>query len=222
MLTSDSSGKRVDTFEGVVYGLKCHCHPEQGYRYVGVSRNLKSRMSDHRGQARSGNKRPVYKWMRKHGVQNIDPEVLSWHETPSEMFEAEIRQIRILKGQGARLLNVTTGGEGTLGYRHPDEVYSRLAESRKRENLSTETRLKLSESSKRENLSPETRKRMSESHKGKTPAAKLTVEQVKDIWEECKVNPSNIQIANRYGLGRHTIANIRRGRSWTHITGFTR
>lgn len=162
----------------------------------------------------------MYNWMRKHGVANIDPEVISRHSTPAEMFENEIRVIRELRESGVDLLNVTTGGEGTLGYRHPEEVYRKLAESHRRENLSPEVRKRLSESSKRENLSPETRKRMSESHRGKRPAAKLTESQVLDIWEECKTNPSNIEIATRYGLTRHSIANIRRGRSWVTVTGF--
>lgn len=220
MSASDRPRERVRLFQGVVYGLRCHCHPLKGLRYVGVSSNLKSRMSDHRGQARRGNSRPVYKWMRKHGVENIDPVELSVHSTSLEMFEAEIETIARLRAEGQDLLNVTEGGEGTMGYRHSQDVYDRLAESRRRENLPEEVRLKLSESSKRENLSPETRKRMSDSHKGKTPAAKLTEAQVLDIWNECHTNPSNIQIADRYGLKRHTIANIRRGRSWTHITGF--
>lgn len=221
MPTSDCPRERVNPFQGVVYGLQCHCHPLKGIRYIGVSSNLKSRMSDHRGQARRGNSRPVYKWMRKHGVENIDPVELSTHSTSVEMFEAEIETISKLRADGQSLLNVTEGGEGTMGYRHPQEVYDRLSKARKRENLSPETREKLSRSSRRENLSPETRKRMSESHKGKTPAAKLSIDQVKTIWAECQTNPSNIEIANQYGVGKHTIANIRRGRSWTHITGFS-
>lgn len=154
-------------------------------------------MSDHRKNARYGSNRPVYKWMRKHGIQNIDPVVLETVDSVEKMFALEKEYILQYRAAGVNLLNCTDGGEGTLGFRHSAEKYKEMAEKRRRENLSPETRKRLSESSKRENLSPETRKRMSESHKGKAPAAKLTEDQVREIRKECLSNPSNIEIAKR-------------------------
>lgn len=56
----------------VIYGLSCTCHPEKGVRYVGQTIcGVAKRLREHRHGAKKGNL-AVHKWMRKHGVGNIE------------------------------------------------------------------------------------------------------------------------------------------------------
>lgn len=58
---------------------------------------------------------------------------------------------------------------------------------------------------------------------GKSPAGKLTLEQVKEIKEilkykfDCKNIPSITSIAAKYGVTPRNIRAIREGRSWSHV-----
>ncbi len=57
---------------GVVYGLSCLCHPEAGVRYIGqTARTSQARLKEHVRDAEHGVQRPIYFWIRKHGVGNI-------------------------------------------------------------------------------------------------------------------------------------------------------
>lgn len=50
----------------------------------------------------------------------------------------------------------------------------------------------------------------------RTPAAKLTKEQVKEI-KQLLTNESCASIGRKYGVSRHTIADIKKGKSWKNV-----
>lgn len=62
----------------IVYSLACTCHPAEGTRYVGQTvRTGPRRLAEHRRDATSGRSGAiVYRWMRRHGVENIELTVL--------------------------------------------------------------------------------------------------------------------------------------------------
>lgn len=99
----------------VVYGLYCTC--QSRVRYVGKTVGpLHRRVNTHLWEAKTGKMRPVHKWIRKHGTENIRSKVLFWSRDNSELCAEEIRLIRELHthiSEGG--LNVTKGGEGSLG-----------------------------------------------------------------------------------------------------------
>lgn len=99
----------------IVYGLSAD---DGELRYIGQSIQApRMRHRQHMHYARRGKNTPVYKWMlskMKLGeviTITVLVENAVWHETEKETI-AHYRSL------GARLLNITDGGEGTLGYRH--------------------------------------------------------------------------------------------------------
>jgi hypothetical protein len=93
-----------------VYALSCTCHPEQGVRYVGQTvRSLPIRLGQHRRAAERGNSTAiVYKWMRRHGPENIRIEILETFPdcTQDELNAAETAWINHFRGQKTNLLNM--------------------------------------------------------------------------------------------------------------------
>lgn len=89
---------------GNVYGLVDSCTME--LRYVGKTvRPLKVRLRAHL-QCRSPNSH-LNNWLRSARVSAVVLE-----RAPEDLAEAEIRWIRKMREQGARLLNMTDGGNG--------------------------------------------------------------------------------------------------------------
>lgn len=95
----------------VVYAL--HLGDGQ-YRYVGLTRcGARERLRVHRKHARRGVlDLPVYRWMRKHGAETIQMDVLQAVATPAELNACEMRWIATLAAAGHDLLNCTAGGSG--------------------------------------------------------------------------------------------------------------
>lgn len=54
------------------------------------------------------------------------------------------------------------------------------------------------------------------------PAAKLKPEQVRIIWDQIQSGQRSSKIAERFGVTRGAISAIKRGETWTHITGAQR
>lgn len=103
-----------------IYGLWCECGcGDTSVRYIGqTSKSLRTRLTNHRSQARFGTQTPVYHWMRKHGEGNIRIRLLEAVEVAS-LDEREIWWIAQTQG----LLNVTPGGavsEWLRGSKRPD------------------------------------------------------------------------------------------------------
>jgi hypothetical protein len=161
LVTNDLEGERMGDI--VVYGL----HNGDGeIRYVGLTRKgARHRLLLHRNRARSGAKYPVYAWMRKYGHLTIETVVLQECDSLESVRVAEQEWIAKFRQEGRQLLNLTDGGEGTIGIvmsaanrkamgdrmrgrvQTPEETARRVA-TRAGYRHSPETRAKMSASSK--------------------------------------------------------------------------
>lgn len=120
----------------VIYGLYCTCHPEASIRYVGqTSQGLSTRFADHRKIAKTGmehrvGRLPIYRWMRKHGIENIACTVLEEFQDGS-VDEREVYWInRLSTFHASGGLNMTLGGMGKRGYNHSDLTKSRMSRNK--------------------------------------------------------------------------------------------
>lgn len=105
--------------EGVVYGLSCTCHPEDGIRYVGQTvQPLARRLSQHRlGHTSSRSSHlPIYRWTVKHGPETVIAEVLGRALEGESLNLLEVEHIANLGTYGNGGLNATLGGSGTGGH----------------------------------------------------------------------------------------------------------
>lgn len=114
--------------KGTIYGLRCDCGcPVNGVRYIGLtSQPLRTRLTNHRGQASLGTSTPVYNWMRKHGAANI--RIVEIETVALEKLEE--REIFWIANT-PNLLNISPGGEGGAfrGRKRPD-ISERMRGSR--------------------------------------------------------------------------------------------
>lgn len=169
-------------------------------RYVGqTTGDLKNRLCAHLSAAYRRQKTPLARWLRKLIVTGGTPAIFVI-ERDATLHLAEQRLIAWYRRHGARLLNVTDGGEGTLGCRFPGRkrpdlaARNRLAAGKPIPHLNTpETIAKISAASKGKprpymvarnratagkpghRHTPESRAKISAAHKGRTltPAWKL-------------------------------------------------
>jgi hypothetical protein len=106
----------------VVYGL-CLVD-DDSIRYIGkTSKTAAERLYFHRRSAsRSEVRYPVHKWMRAKGPENVITVVLGAVDDGDDdgLNELEIALIAEHRAAGARLLNLTNGGEGTRGIKVSD------------------------------------------------------------------------------------------------------
>ena len=123
--------------EMAVYGLYCVCdgcsRKRKRIRYIGQTRrSVRVRFRDHLKNSRYPNEHrigglPVYKWIRKHGEENIRVQVFQSDIAELEIDEVERDYIRRYKTFGGQGLNMTEGGLGKSGYRHSEETKKRIA-----------------------------------------------------------------------------------------------
>lgn len=97
-------------------------------RYVGVTHRLKTRLFDHIQQARR--KDPTYRsnWIRSLLAGGLRPLVEIVEQGFGEAWkEAERTWIRHYRNTGARLTNLTDGGEGTPGVVRSEEYRKKIS-----------------------------------------------------------------------------------------------
>lgn len=96
----------------------------------------------------------------KYGVENFPKEILSFHNSLEELYEAEAAIVNQEFVDRSDTYNMKTGGAGGCGLVHKEE--SRLKMSvRKGIPVSTETRAKMSAAAKRRRDSAETKQKKS-------------------------------------------------------------
>ena len=151
-------------------------------RYIGKSKGISNRFKAHKYNALNDVHLPLYNWWRKlirNEVGDLSPLTLGEGDSVEE-----IMWIADLKSKGARLLNLTAGGDGFRG-KHSEESRHKMSGSGKGKQVgsrhpmfgkkhSEETRRKMSESNKGskhpmfgKKPSEETRRKMSENRKGR-------------------------------------------------------
>ena len=154
-------------------------------RYIGwTSNTTEKRFKEHLNCKAGKRKTPVYDWMRKY--DDVMPITLCANLTDDEARAAEIELIARYGIEN--LLNISTGGEGSRGFKHTQEHLQKMSKrfkgkplseehkrkisesnkGRKRKPLTDEQRAKLSASLTGRIVSEETRKKRSESLKGRT------------------------------------------------------
>lgn len=101
---------------GVIYGVRLASSEE--YRYVGLTtKTVIRRFQQHLRNAERGHKNPFYDWLRKRPTEEIVVDTLETVTSNLEdLGQAEISWISALNERGDRLLNLTEGGLGPMGY----------------------------------------------------------------------------------------------------------
>lgn len=98
----------------------------KGVRYIGKSVNVRLRLSEH-WRARNKRAYPVYSWLRKQ--KTLQWTVLEFSVDKALLNEMERKWIALFRPTGL-LLNLTEGGEGTLGRTHSAETRRRIGQSK--------------------------------------------------------------------------------------------
>lgn len=132
----------------IIYGL---CDPTTGeLRYVGkTADSMRGRLVAHLGAARlNPGKRYCLHWIRSILDVGLVPEIFEIETVPAggDWQEAETFWISMFKALGARLTNLTVGGEGALGAVTSEETRAKLSALHKGRQFSESHRKALSDS----------------------------------------------------------------------------
>lgn len=170
---------------GYIYAL--HLKGDPQVRYIGLTTGtVEKRFIQHSSDARIGRYDwPLYRWMRKHGVENVTFSIIE-HVSDNSAADLEAREVFYIAEArakyGALILNLRDGGnvskhseeskrrmseaqrgnKNALGYRHSPESIQRMSSAQRGKKRSPETIAKL----RAREYSPETRLKMSESARG--------------------------------------------------------
>ena len=195
--------------------------------YVGQTKNFANRKAGHLYGAKRGCNRPLYRSIRKYGVENFKFEVIEECEDDvvNEREQHWVSHYDSFNPEQG--YNLTTGGNQNFTF--SAEVKKRMSENNRGENNPMYGKKSPGMLGKRH--SEESIKKMSGENAGmfgksgvlsptygtkahKSPRSKLTKEQVVQIIELIQTtNLSNQKIANVFGVSKQTIMYIRDGRS---------
>lgn len=152
--------------------------------YVGWTTNPTVRWKRHVVRARNGWRGRFYSAMRKYGADSFTFTVVESWPSETDALSSEAWLIGYLRAIGARLYNMSDGGEGTSGRRHTDEAKSKMsAAARSRPPMTEAQRLKMSAANTGRKHTNESRRKISESQRGRT-----SVWKGKKIPDEIKEN----------------------------------
>lgn len=112
-----------------VYGLYS---PKDGLiRYIGqTTKRVPVRLRQHLQTAREGGCWPVAKWLRKLIREGHEVKIVALAEN-AEWNVTEIQTIARYRAEGFPLLNVTAGGEGTVGQVYSDAARQKMSAAAK-------------------------------------------------------------------------------------------
>jgi hypothetical protein len=137
-------------------------------RYVGITNHddVRKRFMAHLDKTKSGVNRPVNDWINKY-YPDIDVTKIASLETWEEACEQEIALIAKLKKQGYKLLNMTLGGDGSVGLKDSEETRKKKSLALTGREVTQETRAKISKANSGKKRSLEARKKMSSKKVGR-------------------------------------------------------
>lgn len=152
-------------------GIYCIKNKINNKKYIGRAKNIRERFSKHKRQLK--NKNHVNKYLQdswnKYGEENFEFNVILF--SPTFLLSIlEIIFIMIFRTKSPNGYNLTSGGEGSTGFKHSRESLNKISVSHRKENLSDETLERMRKSAHREKRSQEIRNKISKSHIGKHPS----------------------------------------------------
>ena len=111
-----------------IYAL---CEPDMTVRYVGKTvQYLHERHKAHIRRAKAGGRLPVNRWLRREMAAGRGLTIRLLEYSGENWAQREAYWIAKYRGEGARLLNLTDGGEGLHGHRfsqaHKDKIAAAL------------------------------------------------------------------------------------------------
>ena len=150
-----------------IYAL---CDPHNGeIRYVGKADDTERRLKAHLQDRASCHKT---NWIKSLLADFVKPFLVRLEECSKEEWqEREAYWINFLRTNGAKLVNGTNGGDGTLGRQFSQETIAKLSAAHKGKPLSPERRAKLLAANIGKKASAETRAKQSLAHKGQPRSA---------------------------------------------------
>lgn len=190
-------------------------------RYIGKADNPQSRLQAHINEAKRGGRRHKDNWIRNLLKDGLIPEIEILEECTKDNWEEIEREwIREAREKGARLVNVTIGGEGVSGYSFTEEHKAKLSDSHKGKKVwnkgipcTEEHKEKIRQANTGHKHTEESKKKMSERIK---EAKKNSVwsENQKAVWQKMISTPASKEtkeklriasLGNQHGLGyKHT------------------
>jgi hypothetical protein len=194
----------------MIYGL---VHPDTlEVRYVGKTVRPEARLKSHAAAARRGVKLPVYYWWNKCLAQvGHAPSFVRLGEGDSA---EEIRWIADLRAQGARLLNLTAGGDGLVGLPRSPEHCARISATltgRRGLKHTPEARANMARSHLGRIFSPETREKIRAAQRGKPRPNVLSPESRAKISAALKGKPKSLETRVRMSAAKRRNSLIGRG-----------
>lgn len=136
-----------------------------GKRYVGqTTQPLKVRFNEHAGKK---DNTLISKAISKYGRENFYCGVIKSCVSKAELDYWEKYYIAALHTKKPYGYNLTDGGEGFFGYRHPPEILAKISETKKNSPRVAEHIAKLAEANRGRHPTPESCAKMSAARKGK-------------------------------------------------------
>lgn len=184
--------------------------------YVGKTVNLKVCWKAHKGCARRGDDRHLYRAMRAYGIERftIRPVLETLHE--DSIFELEKVYIKQLQSEGVKLYNHDSGGGGMPQL--PSEKTCVKIKQILKEKWS-DPELRAQQSARMLTIMQDEAIRKKIGKKGTAhPRSKLTEEQVRQIKNEHTVHGVGCaELGRRFHVKRQVIWRILNGLAWTHV-----
>lgn len=174
-------------------------------RYVGITMHddVQKRFNSHLDKTKQGVNRPINDWINKY-YPDVDIKKVKSISTWEEACRQEIMLIAKLKKAGHKLLNMTDGGEGTVGFKDSEETRIKKSKAHMGRKVSEETKNKISKANTGKRRTAEAKKKMSEKKLGR----KLSKKHIE------KISSSNTG-KKRTAEQRMTISNSLKGRKMT-------
>lgn len=164
---------------------------DNGSVYVGKAKNFKNRMREHKYRAfKQKYISPLYNTFRKY---NHITEILMEFEDDNDALKYEQIIISNFRDLGYEVLNLTNGGEGTVGYTHSEDTKKKIGDKRRGHKHTEETKSRISELNKGVKLSEEHKEKISKSKKGKVLGDKNPNAKPKEYYETNSVLRENFK-----------------------------